>query len=260
MGKTQVKGSQIKNATIAGEDLNTTGSFQVGTLAVGSTADSSAALTVTSTSKGILLPRMTSTQRDAISSPTAGLVIYDSTNGEVNFYNGSAWRKFSDASATAAPSGGAFTIALFDGGTTYRTGYHASSITSISDADGDDIKFKVVYASTTLDNTGQSQSSTVAAGGQNSKKYSAVKFGAQDSGAVSLVQLVVTAVASSTTVKVKIYSSTGFGGSSAPDSLQGSASDAASISGAGTISFTWSSGAPSVSAGNSYWIVFEDQD
>jgi hypothetical protein len=46
-------------------------------------------LDVSSTSKGMLVPRMTSLQRTAISSPATGLLVYDTTLG--NFYSGSAW-------------------------------------------------------------------------------------------------------------------------------------------------------------------------
>jgi hypothetical protein len=62
------------------------------TLAVGGAADSKALLTLTSTTLGFLPPRMTTTQRDAISSPTAGLMIYNSTTSRVNFTDGVAWR------------------------------------------------------------------------------------------------------------------------------------------------------------------------
>ena len=53
--------------------------------------DAAALLEVTSTTKGFLPPRMTTTQRDAISSPPAGLMIYNTTTNKLNFYNGSAW-------------------------------------------------------------------------------------------------------------------------------------------------------------------------
>lgn len=53
--------------------------------------DSSAVLKANSTTKGLLPPRMTNTQRDAISSPTAGLMLYSSTDSKLQFYNGSAW-------------------------------------------------------------------------------------------------------------------------------------------------------------------------
>ena len=34
---------------------------------------------------------MTTTQRDAITSPATGLVIYNTTANALNFYSGSAW-------------------------------------------------------------------------------------------------------------------------------------------------------------------------
>ncbi len=46
-----------------------------------------AALEVRSTTKGLLLPRMTTTQRDAIVSPAAGLLIYNTTTGKLNFFS-----------------------------------------------------------------------------------------------------------------------------------------------------------------------------
>ena len=63
--------------------------------------DASAALDITSTTGGLLPPRMTTTQRDAISSPATGLMIYQ-TDGTVGFYyyNGSSWAEVAAASAT----------------------------------------------------------------------------------------------------------------------------------------------------------------
>ncbi len=57
----------------------------------GSAADGSAMLDVTSTDAGILIPRMTSTQRDNIASPATGLLVYVSTDNHFYFYSGSAW-------------------------------------------------------------------------------------------------------------------------------------------------------------------------
>jgi hypothetical protein len=58
----------------------------------GSAATSSAMLDVSSSDKGMLVPRMTQTQRDAISGPALGLLIYqtDVTQG-FYYYNGSSW-------------------------------------------------------------------------------------------------------------------------------------------------------------------------
>ena len=52
------------------------------------TSSPNAALDVTSTTQGFLPPRMTTTQRDAISSPAVGLVIFNTTTNCLNFYAG----------------------------------------------------------------------------------------------------------------------------------------------------------------------------
>lgn len=54
--------------------------------------DSKAVLDIASTTKGALLPRMTTTQRNAISSPTEGLEVYDTTLHKKCYYNGSVWK------------------------------------------------------------------------------------------------------------------------------------------------------------------------
>jgi hypothetical protein len=56
-----------------------------------SNANASAILELTSTTRGLLLPRMTSAERDAIASPVAGLIVYNTTDNLVSFYNGTAW-------------------------------------------------------------------------------------------------------------------------------------------------------------------------
>jgi hypothetical protein len=55
------------------------------------TGDASALLTLTTTTKGFLPPRMTTTQKNAIASPATGLVLYDSTTNKLQCYNGSTW-------------------------------------------------------------------------------------------------------------------------------------------------------------------------
>jgi len=51
----------------------------------------SAVLETTSTTRGFLPPRMTTTQKNAISSPATGLVVYDTTLNKLCVYTGAAW-------------------------------------------------------------------------------------------------------------------------------------------------------------------------
>ena len=75
---------------------NTVGSNQVlvvginGKVGIGETVPS-APLTVTSTTGGVLMPRMTTTQMNAISSPANGEMIYNTTANKFYGYAGGAW-------------------------------------------------------------------------------------------------------------------------------------------------------------------------
>ncbi len=81
--------------------FNNGSSIGIGTVA----PNASAALEVNSTTKGFLLPTMTQTQRNAISTPATGLLIYQSDNTPgFYYYNGSAWTAIAGA---AAGGGGA---------------------------------------------------------------------------------------------------------------------------------------------------------
>jgi hypothetical protein len=65
------------------------------------TPDASSALDITSTTKGLLIPRMKAAERDVISSAATGLMIYQ-TDGTPGFYyyNGSSWAEVAATSAT----------------------------------------------------------------------------------------------------------------------------------------------------------------
>lgn len=88
------------------------------TVAIGSTTPAaSACLDITSTTKGVLLPRMTTTQRNAIITPTTGLKIYNTTLNTFDYYNGTAW--VSELSGSGSTS---TRIAVYNGSNSL-TGY-----------------------------------------------------------------------------------------------------------------------------------------
>jgi hypothetical protein len=62
-----------------------------------STPNVSALVDITSTTQGLLLPRMTTTQRDAIGTPAAGLLVYNTTTGKLNVRVAAAWEAVTSA-------------------------------------------------------------------------------------------------------------------------------------------------------------------
>ncbi|GAA4506824.1 hypothetical protein GCM10023172_36530 [Hymenobacter ginsengisoli] len=89
-----------------------------GHLGIGTAPDASAALDVSSTSKGLLPPRMSQDQRNAIGSPAAGLTIYNTTTAHLNTFNGTSWDEA--LSATQQPyQNGATTFAATGAAQTY---------------------------------------------------------------------------------------------------------------------------------------------
>jgi C1q domain len=68
-----------------------------------STPSSSALLDISSTSKGLLTPRMTTVQRNAVATPAKGLLVYDTDLNSLYHFNGTAW-------AAVGGSGGSFSL------------------------------------------------------------------------------------------------------------------------------------------------------
>jgi len=68
---------------------NTTG-VGVGT----ETPAATAILEILSTTQGFLPPRMTTTQRSAITSPATGLLVYNTTTKSLEMYDGTAWDSY----------------------------------------------------------------------------------------------------------------------------------------------------------------------
>ena len=76
--------------TVGTEVLTWNSSDNVG---IGTTSpNASAILDVQSTTKGVRMPNMTTTQKNAISSPAAGLMVFDTTLAKLCVYSGSAWQ------------------------------------------------------------------------------------------------------------------------------------------------------------------------
>jgi hypothetical protein len=96
---TQIGSSAIVNSWIlSGNDVyNTSGDVGIGT----TTPAASALLDLTSTSKGMLIPRMTAAQKTAIASPSTGLLIFQ-TDAPAGFYyyTGSGWLNLANLGTT----------------------------------------------------------------------------------------------------------------------------------------------------------------
>lgn len=116
--------------------LITASSISYSQVGIGTTSpDVSAALDVKSTNKGLLPPRMTEADRDAITTPATGLTLWCTNcgaNGEMQVYNGSVWTNMIGGPASVSPPPPQIGD-LRDGGVVF---YVASSPTDL-DGDGD---------------------------------------------------------------------------------------------------------------------------
>lgn len=81
------------------------------------TPNASAALHVITPSndKGVLLPRLTDIQIEAVAVPATGLILYDLTNNVFKFFDGLEWKFVGSISSTTDPT----TIPFKDGGDIY---------------------------------------------------------------------------------------------------------------------------------------------
>lgn len=73
--------------------IDSSGNVGIGT----SSPNASAILDAQSTTKGVRFPNMTTTQKNAVSSPAAGLVVFDTTLAKLCVYSGSAWQTITSA-------------------------------------------------------------------------------------------------------------------------------------------------------------------
>ena len=114
---TNLLGGTIKPVTVAGTNTITGAISPIGIGTI--TPASSAALEINSTSKGFLIPRMTSAERNKMepASTAAGLQVWCSDcnagAGELSIFNGIEWTNSSGTTANLAPPTG--NIAICDG-------------------------------------------------------------------------------------------------------------------------------------------------
>jgi len=111
-----------RNATDFGARLTikSAGNVGVGT----ETPNASAALEVSSTTKGFLPPRLNTDQRDAINPRPAGLIIYNTTVNCMQYWNGTTWAGNCEGEEAGTVvsitcSSAVFSPATFTQGTTY---------------------------------------------------------------------------------------------------------------------------------------------
>ena len=108
-----IQNSHSSSPLIYGEfdnkNLSINGSMLVSGKATNSlnTSEPSAALEIKSTTQGLLLPRMTASQRDDIANPVQGLVIYCTdcgSRGQMNVFDGQEWTNMNGDSTKPALS------------------------------------------------------------------------------------------------------------------------------------------------------------
>ena len=99
------------------------GYAQVAVNSNGNSADASAMLDVSSDTAGILIPRMTATQRDAINNPAQGLMVFVTDDNTFYFYSGIKWIPIKNGVDNWNLSGSNLTVS----DTTYSVGIGTSS-------------------------------------------------------------------------------------------------------------------------------------
>ena len=125
---------------------------QVGISSTSITPDATSILELRSTTLGFLAPRMTTTQRDAITSPATGLLIYNTTTNQLNYYSGSSWQVVTGGSQSQLNGIGfvkaSGTTISYDNST-----YLTSALTSFSKTDNYGITSSVTNPTTTPNHT-----------------------------------------------------------------------------------------------------------
>ena len=113
----------------------------VGINSTGATPNTSAMLDIVSTTSGLLVPRMTNAQKNAIATPATGLLVYQTDAGTQGigfyYYSGSAWLPFISGWSLTGNTG------VNDPATpgTYGTSTFAAAENWLGTTDGEDLTF-----------------------------------------------------------------------------------------------------------------------
>ena len=89
------------NGTSTTMTLTTGGNLGIGT----TTPDASAILDLTSTSQGFVTPRMTTLEKNAITSPATSLLLFDTDENLFSYWDGSAWTNLNNGGIFGANNG-----------------------------------------------------------------------------------------------------------------------------------------------------------
>ena len=112
-----VAGTLYGTATVGGHNFNAANDVgpgwadlalnpEGGRVGIGTSAPAaSAALDVASTTRGVLIPRLTQTQRDAIAAPATGLQVFNTTTTRLNFWDGVRWQELLGSGAGTTTGG-----------------------------------------------------------------------------------------------------------------------------------------------------------
>jgi uncharacterized protein (TIGR02145 family) len=119
---------------------------KINRLQIGNTSNnsqnSSAVLQMDETDRGFLPPRMTTAQRDAISSPAKGLIIYNTTTNFLEWYTGQEWY----LSGKNPSSGGSSVVSSYSNNTSIGTITQGTALTDVSQIINADVATAGTYS------------------------------------------------------------------------------------------------------------------